>query len=127
MSVRNLALLRGYLAYQAAYVKQSREVSRTGVLETPKHGKGKLKRGGINPNAGRPPDEFKELCRRLASRPKTFEVAEKILDNPDVYPSLYTGALKWATEQGYGKPKEHIEHTGEIKHGVVILPAVQGK
>lgn len=90
------------------------------------HG-GALKPGGDGVSGGRPPDEFKAMCRQLASRAKTFEVAERILDNPEVYPSLYTGALKWATEQGYGKPKEHIEYTGEIKHGVVILPAVQGK
>lgn len=89
------------------------------------HG-GALKQGNTV-GVGRPPDEFKAMCRQLASRAKTFEVAERILDNPEIYPSLYTGALKWATEQGYGKPKETVEHTGEIKHGVVILPSIIGK
>lgn len=97
-----------------------RELSRNGILETPKHGKGKLKRGGTNPGAGRPTDEFKALCRQLASRAKTFEVAEKILDNPEIYPSLYTGALKWATEHGYGKPTESIELTGKDGGAVIV-------
>jgi hypothetical protein len=74
------------------------------------HG-GALRRG-ITKNGGaggRPPDEFKALCRHLASRQKTFAVVEKILDHPDLYPSLYTGALRWATENGYGKPKETVD------------------
>lgn len=111
-------------------------MARKQASKTPNHSPRRIGKTGAanlltgnpgNSGGGRPPDEFKAMCRQLASRAKTFEVAERILDNPEVYPSLYTGALKWATEQGYGKPKEHIEHTGEIKHGVVILPSITGK
>lgn len=84
--------------------------------------------GGTNKGGtGRPPDEFKAMCRQLASSSEVYARVKDILQQPLLYPSLYIGALKWASEHGYGKPKEHIEHTGEIKHGVVILPAMQGK
>lgn len=84
----------------------------------------RLSNGGLlltgNPGnkggTGRPPDEFQRLCRQLASRDETFTVAKRILDDPESYPKLWTGALKWATENGYGKPKESVDHTvtGEV-------------
>jgi hypothetical protein len=80
--------------------------------------------GGKKGRSGRKPDEFKALCRQLASRDKQFAVAKTILDNPAEYPSLWLGALKWATEHGYGRPTATIEHQGTMRHGVVILPAV---
>lgn len=72
--------------------------------------------GGPQPGSGRPPDEFKAACARLASRDKTLALVEKVLDDPITYASLWAGALKWATEHGYGKPKESIDHTvsGEV-------------
>lgn len=75
------------------------------------HG-GALKQGNTV-NVGRPPDEFKAMCRALASSDKVREKVQQILADPDAYPKLYIGALNWATEHGYGKPKESVELTGK--------------
>lgn len=97
-----------------------------GRLETPAHGAGKLRRGNPgNKGGGRKPDEFKALCRELASREETVAAAERILRDPD-HPA-YLGALKWATENGYGKPHQTIETENKHlhQHAVVILPPVK--
>lgn len=62
-----------------------------------------------NKGGGRPPDEFKELCRQLASGEITIANVQKILKNPKH--AQFLPALRWATENGYGKPKESIEHS----------------
>jgi hypothetical protein len=66
--------------------------------------------GGPQPGSGRPPDEFKKLCQSLASRKETIDAVEAILK--DSKHPAYLGALKWATENGYGRPKESVELTG---------------
>jgi hypothetical protein len=104
---------------------------KTGTLVPQPHG-GAILNGACDPSRhvpgpGKTPEAFRLACRQLASSAERFALAKRVLDDPDTYPSLWLGALKWATEHGYGKPKETVEHTGEIKHGVVILPAVQGK
>lgn len=74
-----------------------------------KHG-GALNSGGTPGNRGgpgRPPDAFKELCRQLASGEKTIANVREILANPDH--AQFLPALRWATEHGYGKPKESHE------------------
>lgn len=43
--------------------------------------------------------------------------------NPHEHPA-FLGALKWATEHGYGKPKETKEINATIQHSIVILPAI---
>lgn len=93
--------LAGHLA-GAASVEQPVKVPQP-------HG-GALLSGGVPGHiggGGRPPDEFKKLCRELATRDATIEAVKGILENP-AHPA-YLGALKWATENGYGKPKESVE------------------
>lgn len=104
----------------------SKTPAKTPVAKVKQPHGGAILQGGNpgNSGGGRPPDEFKAMCRQLASSTEVYARVKDILQQPLLYPSLYIGALKWASEHGYGKPKEHIEHTGEIKHGVVILPAV---
>lgn len=53
------------------------------------------------------------MCRELASSQNVANSVEKILRCPADYPTLYIGALKWATEHGYGRPKEFVELTGK--------------
>lgn len=77
---------------------------------------GKIRHGskpGNTPGTGRTPEEFKRACQQLASSAERFALAKQVLDDPDTYPSLWLGALKWATEHGYGKPKESVEVTGK--------------
>lgn len=75
----------------------------------PRRGKGPEKGA---PNAGRPPDKFKELCRELATGQKTIEAVEAILEDQDH--SQFMAALKWASEHGYGRPSQPLEHSGTI-------------
>lgn len=91
-----------------------KQLSQKLALRVPKHGKGKLLNGrGIgHPGAGgRPPDEFKRICQGLASGAATLAAVQRILKDPDH--AAYLGALKWATEHGYGKPTQPVEHTGK--------------
>jgi hypothetical protein len=85
------------------------------------HG-GALNAGGTpgNKGGGRPKDEFKAICQRLASRDETIEAVTKILESPR-HPA-YLGALKWATENGYGKATETLEVSG--KDGAPIAMTV---
>lgn len=66
------------------------------------------------PGPGRPPDVFKQLCRDLASGALTIQAVTGILS--DASHPQFMAALKWATEHGYGKPKESVEHQGTIQH-----------
>lgn len=58
------------------------------------------------------------MCQRLAC---SAEEAASIALQDSKHPA-FIGALKWATEHGYGKPKETVEHTGKdggpIQHWV---------
>jgi hypothetical protein len=96
----------------------------TAIEKVPQPHGGALNRGGTPGNkGGRPPDEFKAIMRELASSAERMEHARKILDNPD-HPH-FLNAWKFVTEQGYGKAKETVEHSGTIHHGVVVLPALE--
>lgn len=81
----------------------------------PRQGRGP-KKGA--PNAGRPRDDFKELCRQLASREKTVEQVAKILADPD-HPQ-FMRALAWATENGYGKAEQSVELNGTLSVPLTI-------
>lgn len=78
------------------------------VLIPQPHG-GAIRSGGYpgNPGGtGRPPDAFKRLCRELASGEKTQDEVRKILEDKD-HPQ-FVAALRWASENGYGKPEQRI-------------------
>jgi hypothetical protein len=64
-------------------------------------------------NRGRPPEEFKTLCQANASRGAEV-AAQSVVDDPK-HPA-WLGAVKWATEHGYGKPEQPIamKHSGKI-------------
>lgn len=70
------------------------------------------------PNAGRPPDAFREMCREIASIGGQALLAHRVLQNPK-HPA-FRDALRWATEHGYGKPTEKHELTG--KDGAPLAP-----
>ena len=73
------------------------------IPHDPRSGRGP-RRGA--PNAGRPTDAFKALCRRIVSRGARALVANGVMDNPE-HPA-FMSALKWASEHGYGKPTQEI-------------------
>lgn len=89
-----------------ATVKSRRKSQLHGVAVDPSlRGKGP-KKGA--PNAGRPPDKFKEMCRALASSAEVEKEVHAILkegsDN-----AMFLGALKWASEHGYGRPDQSVD------------------
>jgi hypothetical protein len=57
--------------------------------------------GGKKGRSGRPPDAFRDLCRRLASSDEVFDAVKRILADAD-HPA-FMRALKWAAEHGYGR------------------------
>lgn len=80
----------------------------------PKHGRGELRVGNPgNWGGGRPPDEFKRICQALASRDETLKAVQAILAD-DKHPA-YLGALKWASEHGYGRPQQTVDVTSGNK------------
>lgn len=80
-----------------------------GGAADPRAGRGP-KKGA--PNAGRPPDEFKALCRELATAANTIKAVREILKDQDH--AQFLQALRWASEHGYGKPNQPLEHSGSI-------------
>ena len=68
--------------------------------------------GGKPGRSGRPPDSFKALCRELVTRNETLAAVRKILRDPN-HPA-FVGALKWATEHGYGRPLQRVEADGKV-------------
>jgi hypothetical protein len=96
-----------------------------GSLVRQKHG-GAIHQGPpANPVAGpgRPPDAFRELCRELASAEKTIGSIRVILGNPK-HPQ-FVAALKWASEHGYGKPKQDVAVTGDITLEMLLARSMQ--
>jgi len=82
-------------------------------LRKPAHGRGALRVGNPgNKGGARPPDEFKAILQTLASREQTMRALEQLLMAPD-HPA-FLGALKYATEHGYGKPAQPVEHSGAV-------------
>jgi hypothetical protein len=49
------------------------------------------------------------MCQHLTSRDETMEEAKRVLADAD-HPA-WMGALKWATENGYGPANQKIELT----------------
>lgn len=71
------------------------------------------------PNAGRPPDKFKELCRELATGEKTVAQIRLILKSKK--DPQFMAALRWASEHGYGKPAQPLEHNAGESLAAILL------
>lgn len=82
---------------------------------------------GVKGRSGRHPDAFKEMCRAAASSDETETAVLTILRNPK-HPA-FIGALKWATEHGYGAAPKSLDVTsgGKPISGVVVLPPTEGE
>lgn len=79
-----------------------------GELVPQPHG-GALRRGGTNKGgSGRPPDAFREFCRRMASGGKNRmrQLREVLADKNHPH---FMAARRYVTEYGYGKPIQPVE------------------
>lgn len=72
--------------------------------------------GGKKGRSGRKRDAFKEMCRELASSSAVEGAVRVILKNPK-HPA-FIGALRWASEYGYGKPNQKFRVHADIVHGL---------
>jgi hypothetical protein len=81
-------------------------------LRTPKHGGGKLRTGnpGNKGGPGRPPKEFKEMCRRLVGSEAMEGTFTRVLKKP-THPA-WTPTVKLLTEHGYGAPDRTVKVSG---------------
>lgn len=100
-----------------------RKTSAKTSRRVPAHGKGELNVGnpGNKGGTGRPPDAFRAMCAALASSDDVEKNVRLILTKPD-HP-LYLGALKWASEHGYGKPMQPVQVGGLEKIADAMLAA----
>lgn len=73
---------------------------------------GTLKRGGVNPGSGRPPNEWKRRMEQLADRWAKAAEVQKVLDNPE-HPQ-WMNAGRFAAEQAHGKPQQSIDVSGKL-------------
>ena len=78
--------------------------------------------GGKPGRSGRPPNEFKAMCADLVSSPEAQEQIRSILTNAN-HPA-FASVFKAVAPYGYGQPKQDIGISGEMRHAVVILPAL---
>lgn len=63
------------------------------------------------PGPGRPKDKFKRLCQRLTLR-ATRKHVRRILRDPNH--QYFMQAVKWASENGFGKPDTMLEVKGKL-------------
>lgn len=98
----------------------------------PKHkfAKGnKFAKGGRRPGAGAKPNWFKELCQDLYKKNKLAERAALIAIGADVdafiteqgeviphqaRANVQLDAIRYLGENGFGKPAQAVEHSGEM-------------
>src|SRR5688500_455232 len=73
----------------------------------PRRGRGPAKGA---PNAGRPPDEFKEMCRRLLADPRAERAVAEILCDKN-HPAFAT-MWRAVSDRAYGRPTQPLEHSG---------------
>lgn len=65
------------------------------------------------PNAGRPPDEWRAELRAMASSAKVMEHVLGVLQEGPSHP-YFDRALQYATDHGYGKPKQEVGLSGTV-------------
>lgn len=74
----------------------------------PRQGRGPAKGA---PNAGRPPNEHIDWCRRVVSDPSAESAVETVLKDPK-HPA-FASMWKAVAERGYGKAAQPLELTGK--------------
>ncbi len=68
------------------------------------------------PNAGRPPDKFRDFCRELLAT-KGADAAVSAIMKDKSHPA-YAAMWKAVSDRGYGKPTQAVEVSGNINVNV---------
>lgn len=86
---------------------------------------GTLKRGGVNPGAGRPTDKFRQRMQAHADRKGVDLTLKEALDGG--LTEHFWKALHYATDHGYGKAVQAVDVTSggaTIEYAAVIPPPI---
>ena len=80
-------------------------------------------RGPKPGTGGRPPDEFRDLMRSLVNRQEAIKYLRACIDG-EYGPKFHVAAMQYATDRGYGKAQQHLEMSGKVEGGVLVVPYV---
>ncbi len=76
-------------------------------------------RGGRRGRSGRPPNEFRDLCQRIAAKPEVVAALERAASDPES--KGYAAATKIIFAYGYGRPEELHKHTGKVERILRVI------
>lgn len=68
--------------------------------------------GGKKGRSGRPPDEFRDRMQAAASEDAAADYLDRCLAG-EFGPKVFLQALAYATDRGYGRPTQPVEHAGK--------------
>jgi hypothetical protein len=80
------------------------------ALRTPAHGKGKLKVGGTNRGAGRPPDKVRAALRRAFDQ--RIYILQQIADDEELDMANRLKAMDMLAKYGLGTPTAAVDSEG---------------
>lgn len=93
---------------------------KTGIMVSPRSGAAcptgahRQNTGGKKGRSGRKPEWLRDWCDDLLADPTSREQVEAILHDAK-HPAFATMWTRVA-ERAHGKPREHVEHTGTVRH-----------
>lgn len=90
-------------------------------METPKHGRGKLLRGGLHGHrggGGRPPNWLRDRCDELLASPATLAQVAAILADKD-HPAFAT-IWRAVADRAQGKARESVDVRAELAAAVQV-------
>ena len=91
---------------------------------------GKLRRGGTNRGAGRPPDKYVQLCAKLVTSKECVREMEAILR--DRREAGFVPLVKLLSDRAFGRVRETIDVTARVEAEVehqpltILLPMLDG-
>lgn len=68
------------------------------------------------PNAGRPPNWFKDWCAEILAKPETIGAVEAVIADPSH--GAFAAMWKAVADRAHGKPVQPVDVTGNITVGL---------
>ena len=75
--------------------------------------------GGKKGRSGRTPAAFKRFCQRMTMGKGSQKALRRIFRIGDQHP-MFPFALKWASQYGYGMPKQPVEVDGTLSLEAIL-------
>lgn len=80
--------------------------------------------GGKKGRSGRTPAAFKRFCQRMTMGKNSQKAIRKIFRKGDQHP-MFPFALKWASQYGYGMPKQDVAVEGSLSLEAILAASNQ--